>query len=154
MESTQDKTTVSTATMEHAVLEHIKQAMRVTLDWRAPEVSLGRKISSLQFTIKSLQRHLERVMSLEEDGGYMTVVEDLKPQLVKRLKSLSSDHQSFRDRLKKLLPELNSLNEWEEQRFQQVCGDLRELLDDIDRHDWEEVELLQQSMLEEEGGEG
>jgi hypothetical protein len=144
----------STAAMEHAILEHIKQAMRVTLDWQAPEVSLPRKISSLQFTIKSLQRHLERVMSIEEEGGYLAVVLDAKPQLRDRLASLAGDHQSFRNRLKRLLPELAALNEWEEDNFKRVCADLRQLIDDIDQHDKQEVELLQQSLLDEEGGEG
>ncbi|MEX2317587.1 MAG: hemerythrin domain-containing protein [Pirellulales bacterium] len=154
METTQDTSVISTAAMEHAVLEHIKQAMRVTLDWRAPEVSLPRKISSLQFTIKSLQRHLERVMSIEEEGGYLAVVEDLKPHLQERLEGLAGEHQSFRARLNAMMPELNSLNEWEEKRFDQVCGQLRQLLADLDQHDQQEVELLQQSLLDEEGGEG
>jgi hemerythrin-like domain-containing protein len=154
MESTQDTTVISTAAMEHAVLEHVKQAMRVTLDWQAPEVSRPRKISSLQFTIKSLQRHLERVLSIEEEGGYMAVVEDLKPHLQERLACLAGEHELFRARLKKLLPELNSLTEWEDERFGQVCQELRQLLDDLDRHDQEEVELLQQSLVDEEGGQG
>jgi hypothetical protein len=147
-------TSVSTAAMEHAVLDHIKQAMRVTLDWQAPEVSLPRKISSLQFTIKSLQRHLERVMSIEEEGGYMAVVRDAKPHLQDRLESLAGDHQSFRGRLRELLPKLDLLSDWQEANFDQACEELRQLLDDIDRHDKQEVELLQQSLWDEEGGEG
>ena len=47
--------TGSTACMEHQVLEHIKQALLVTLNWQAPVVSMPRKLSSLQFTIKSFQ---------------------------------------------------------------------------------------------------
>jgi hypothetical protein len=152
--TTNDTSIISTAAMEHAVLEHIKQAMRVTLDWQAPEISLPRKISSLQFTIKSLQRHLERVMSIEEEGGYLGVVQDIKPHLFERLAKLAAEHQSFRVRLKKLMPELDSLNDWEDERFRSVCGDIRQLLDDIDRHDEHEVELLQQSLLDEEGGQG
>jgi hemerythrin-like domain-containing protein len=152
--TTNDTSTISTAAMEHAVLEHIKQAMRVTLDWRAPEVSMPRKVSSLQFTIKSLQRHLERVMLIEEEGGYMGIVQDTKPHLYEKLVGLASDHQSFRERLKQLQGELDSLTDWESERFQEVCEQIRQLLDDIDRHDVAEVELLQQSLLDEEGGQG
>lgn len=153
MQTTRDTSAISTASMEHAVMEHIKQAMRVTLDWHAPEVSLPRKVSSLQFTIKSLQRHLERVMSLEEDGGYMAVVAETKPHLCDRADCLARDHDAFRAELKRLLPALNSLNEWDEPRFEQVGGALRQLLDAIDRHDQQEVELLQ-SLVDDEGGEG
>src|SRR6186713_1827382 len=125
METIQDTSAISIASMEHAVMEHIKQAMRVTLDWQAPEVSLPRKINSLQFTLKSLQRHLERVMSLEEEGGYMRVVQEHKPQLVQRIKNLSGDHAKFRARLAALKPQLDALSEWEEERFVHVCNQIR-----------------------------
>jgi hypothetical protein len=128
--------------------------MRVTLDWHAPEVSLPRKISSLQFTIKSLQRHLERLMSIEEEGGYMSDVLAFKPQYRERVDRLAGDHDQFRARLVELVPDLQSLSEWDEANYRRVCDDLRDLLDSLDRHDRHEVELLQQSLLEEEGGEG
>jgi hypothetical protein len=140
--------------MEHQILHHIKQAMRVTLDWQAPVVSMPRKLSSLQFTIKSFQRHLERVISLEEEGGYMTHVLDARPYYQDRIDQLASDHARFRKQLQKLIPELNDISEWEEPRFNDVCSDLRELIDDIDQHDAREIELLQESLLYDDGGEG
>jgi len=79
---------------------------------------------------------------------------ELKPQLQERLERLSGDHHRFRTRLGDLLPELHSLSESEEASFYRVCEDLRQLLDDLDCHDQQEVELLQQSLLEDEGGEG
>jgi hypothetical protein len=140
--------------MEHQILHHIKQAMRVTLDWQAPVVSMPRKLSSLQFTIKSFQRHLERVISLEEEGGYMAHVLDARPYFQDRINQLACEHDSFRKRLQKLIPELNEISEWEEPRFNDVCGDLRELIDDVDQHDAREIELLQESLLYDDGGEG
>ncbi len=154
METTDDTSAISTASMEHAILEHIKQAMRVTLNWQAPEVSLPRKVNSLQFTFKSLQRHLERVMSLEEEGGYMSIVRDCKPHLERRIQALSGDHTKFRGKFARLQPELDALAEWEVERFRQVCDNIRNLLDEIDRHDQAEVELLQESLWDEEGGQG
>ena len=44
--------------------------------------------------------------------------------------------------------------EWEESRFEQICGELRELIADVDRHNEREIELLQESTLVDEGGEG
>ncbi len=150
----QGNSTASTACMEHQVLEHIKQALRVTINWHAPTVSMPRKLSSLQFTIKSFQRHLERVISIEEEGGYMNEVIDAKPYFQDRIERLEKDHARFRGRLRQLMPELNDIKEWEEPRFEQVCDDLRQLLDDVDRHDLREVELLQESLLMDDGGEG
>jgi hypothetical protein len=144
----------STACMEHQVFEHIKQALLVTLNWQAPAVSMPRKLSSLQFTMKSFQRHFDRVMSIETEGGYMAEVVDAKPYLQARIDQLTHDHARFRERLRKLMPELDDIKEWEEPRFEQVCQDLRELIGDVDRHNAQEVELLQESMLTDDGGEG
>ncbi|HEX3601068.1 MAG TPA: hemerythrin domain-containing protein [Lacipirellulaceae bacterium] len=145
---------VSTACMEHQVFEHIKQALLVTLNWQAPVVSLPRKISSLQFTIKSFQRHLDRVISIEEDGGYMCDAMYSKPYFQDRVEQLSKDHARFCDRLRKLIPMLNETKEWEAARFEQVCAELRSLITDVDRHNEREIELLQESALVDEGGEG
>src|SRR3954454_25063491 len=115
----------STACMEHQVFEHIKQALLVTLNWDAPSVSLPRKLSSLQFTIRSFQRHFERVISIEAEGGYMADVLDAKPYMQDRIDQLAADHDRFRERTRKLIPELNDIKEWEVPRFEQVCNDLR-----------------------------
>jgi hypothetical protein len=154
MSTLQKSSTASIACMEHQILEHVKQALRVTINWQAPVVSMPRKLSSLQFTIKSFKRHLERVISIEEEGGYMNEVVDAKPYLQSRIDRLERDHKTFRSRLKALTAELSDINEWEEPRFDRVCVELRELLDDVDRHDMGEVELLQESLLMDDGGEG
>ncbi len=145
---------VSTACMEQQVFDHIKQAVLVTLNWQAPAVSMPRKLSSLQFTIKSFQRHFDRVVSIENEGGYMTDVVEAKPYMEERIKHLSQDHVRFRDRLRKLMLELDEIKEWDEPRFERVCGDLRSLIAEIDRHNEQEVELLQESILVDDGGEG
>jgi hemerythrin-like domain-containing protein len=144
----------STACMEHQIFEHIKQALLVTLNWQAPSVSMPRKLSSMQFTIKSFQRHFDRVLTIEDEGGYMADVLECKPYMEERIEQLSRDHNRFRERLRTLIPQLNDIKEWEEPRFEQVCDDLRSLIAAIDRHNEQEVELLQESMLVDDGGEG
>src|SRR4051812_46082354 len=139
----------STACMEHQVFEHIKRALLVTLNWQAPSVSMPRKLSSLQFTIKSFQRHFDRVISIEDEGGYMRDVLEYKPYMEERIGQLAQDHDRFRARLRKLMPQLNDLKEWDEPRFEEICEDLRELIAAIDRHNEQEVELLQESRSEE-----
>jgi hypothetical protein len=154
MTTLKDMTFASTSLLEHQVLNHVKQALRVTLDWDAPVVSLPRKLSSLQFTMKSFRRHLERVMSIEEDGGYLDEVVAVKPELQSRIEALHRDHGRFRTRIRELVPQLESITEWQEGRFVGLCDDIRQLLDDIDVHDEREIDLLQESMLMDEGGEG
>jgi hemerythrin-like domain-containing protein len=154
MATLQGSSIASIACMEHQILDHVKQALRVTINWEAPVVSMPRKLSSLQFTIKSFKRHFDRVMSVEEEGGYMNEVIESKPYLQNRIENLEREHNVFRARLKTLIPQLNGIKEWEEPRFEQVCQDLRQLLDDVDRHDLAESELLQESLMMDDGGEG
>ena len=149
-----DNSVASISCLEHAVLEHIKQALRVTLDWKAPAVSMPRKLSSLQFTMKSFRRHLERVMSIEEEGGYLDDVAEARPNLQSRIDSLGADHRRFRERIRQIVPELDGLTQWEESRFTDLCDEIRGLLGDVDRHDADEIDLLQESLLLDDGGEG
>lgn len=154
MTTLHDPSIASISLLEHQILNHVKEALRVTLDWDAPVISLPRKLSSLQFTIKSFRRHLERVMSIEEEGGYLEEVADLKPNLQTRIESLNRDHARFRAWIRKIVPQLDDLNEWQEEQFGGICYEIRALLDDVDRHDEMEIDLLQEAMLMDEGGEG
>jgi hypothetical protein len=84
----------------------------------------------------------------------MADVLDSHPHFQDRIEFLESDHARFRARLQQLIVQLNDISEWEEPRFDEVCAELRNLLDDVDRHDVEEIELLQEALLSDDGGEG
>mgnify|MGYP006331489915 CR=1 FL=1 len=140
--------------MEHQILDHVKRALRVTLDWRAPSIAVSRKMSSVQFTTKSFTRHLLRMMDLEETDGYMNVVREQKPHLEHRVKKLERQHAQFRGYLDELQPEVAALTALPEDQFEYVCSRIVELLDRVDQHDLEEIELLQETLLCDEGGEG
>ncbi len=142
------------ACMEHQILDHVKQALRVTLDWKVPSVGISRKLSSVQFTLRSFLRHLERMMNLEEQDGYMVLVAEIKPNMSFRVERLAQDHERFRESIQRLLPEIESLCEHQNEEFEGACRQIYELLDSVDRHDEEEVELLQETFLFDEGGEG
>lgn len=140
--------------MEHQILDHIKQALRVTLEWKTPAVGLARKLSSVQFTLKSFQRHLQRVIEVEEADGYMRVVADRRPNLDAPIRRLQQEHREFAARLAELAPRLEACSPYDGQTLDELCAALSELLDRVDRHDCEEIKLLQESMLSDIGGEG
>jgi len=140
--------------LEHQILDHVKQALRVTLQWKAPAFGLSRKISSVQFTTKSFMRHLERMMDLEEDEGYMDAVRQQKPNLEHRVQRLQQQHDEFRELIEELKPEVAALTALPSSRAQVVCHRLVDLLNRVDQHDIEEIELLQQALVCDEGGEG
>lgn len=142
------------ACMEHQILDHVKQALRVTLDWKAPAVGLPRKVSSVQFTTKSFARHLLRMMDLEEQDGYMAVVIEEKPWMEQRVQRLERQHHEFRATLEELSADIEAMPGLPEDRFEAVSSCIRDLLDRVDQHDVEEISLLQETMLCVEGGEG
>ena len=147
-------TSASACWMEHQILEHVKQAFRVTLEWKAPSVSLPQKMSSVNFTLKSFQRHLERLMAIEEEGGYMAMVSEVSPHLHQRIDHLAHDHDRFRQQIRHIVPCVEELCEWQPVEFAEVCAEIICLLDDVDLHDHNEISLLHDSLLWDDGGEG
>ena len=151
--ATLNNSIVSTACMEHQVFEHIKQALLVTLNWQAPVVGMPRKFRVCNSRSSRFSGTSNACSPIEEEGGYMTDAMDAKPHLQDRVEQLAKDHARFRDRLQTLLPELDETKEWEEPRFERICEELRTLIADVDRHNAREIELLQDTLVE-EGGEG
>ncbi len=148
------KNYASLCLMEHQILQHVKDALRITLGWDTDAVGPARKVSSVQFTMLSLSRHLERVMGLEEEDGYMTSVRELKPNLYDRAASLRMEHQEFRKALETIMPALEKVDPSDDASFGKVCGSVTDFLARIDRHDKQETELLQAAFYDDIGGEG
>lgn len=146
--------TASACWIEHQILEHVKQALRVTLEWKAPAVSLPHKMSSVAFTLKSFQRHLDRLMAIEEEGGYMAMVSEVNPHLQQRIDYLAHDHGRFRQQISNIVPYVEELCEWQPVEFAEICAEIFLLLDEVDSHDEQEISLLQDSLLLDDGGEG
>ena len=154
LQRTDDRAQAQAACMEHEILNHVKDALRVTLNWKVPSVGTQQKLSSVQFTLKSFLNHLQRVMDIEEQGGYMVLVAETKPNMHCRIERLERDHWEFRHAIDNLLPEVESLCEYQGQEFDDACDQIMELLNRVDLHDSEEIELLQEAILYDEGGEG
>ena len=139
---------------EQRVLEHLKSALRVMVDWRAPAVSLSRKRSSVRFALQSFCRHLERLMKYEESDNYLTDVAEKRPCWQTRVQKLREEHASLRAQMDRLTPQLEDAEEWQMDQFESACLGIRALLDEVERHSHDEIALLQDIMLCDEGGEG
>ncbi|MCO6045415.1 hypothetical protein NG895_16010 [Aeoliella sp. ICT_H6.2] len=149
--ATYDVSHASQSWMEHEALEHVKRALRVTTSWQSPAISYQRKRQSVEFALESFTRHLERLMDIEEQDGYLRMVVESKPSKAKQIAKLRDEHQMFRDRTGELLDAISDLGEWEAIEFERICAEIGQLLDDIDRHDRAEINLLQDAMLLDEG---
>ena len=76
-----------------------------------------------------------------------------KPDEPPRVSQHRSGH-SLPDRARQLLPELDSHCDYENENFHDSCRQIYDLMDSVDRHDEVEVELIQETFLCDEGGEG
>jgi DNA anti-recombination protein RmuC len=145
---------VSQCQIEWQIVQHVKAALRLTLDWEVGEVGMPSKLSSVRFTSQSFRRHLERLISLEEEGGYLTQVREQKPHLAARIAALREEHQHFRAELARLVAELERMTGESPDDFQRACFEFGQLLDQVDDHDVNEADLIQGAWWEDEGGEG
>jgi hypothetical protein len=139
------------ALFEHDLLEHLKKALRLALAWQANQVGFERKRSTVCFTTQSLGRHLERLMEIEEEGGYMREILDRKPNLSDEVKALRADHEQFRAALAELMPRAAQGATLDQAGLDNLCRRLESLLDHVDRHDHREIDLFQEGLVGEEG---
>ena len=139
---------------ENEILRHVKVALRLSLNLEVGAVGIGRKLSSVRFTMQSFRRHTQRVFDLEEDGGYMVIVGELKPHLTQRAVVLRREHDEFRSSLNQIEPTMELIKPEDCQRFREICTQLTALLNRLDEHDKKEFDLLQEACNNDEGGEG
>ncbi len=139
---------------EHQMLKLISQAMQVAIGWTVPAHEMSRKLSSLRFVAESLRRHQERLMSLEEDGGYLHAVVESNPNLASKVDALRLDHEKFRQAWSRILPRLDKVSPTEHAALADLCKELTGLLHEIQEHSTTETTLVQEAILRDEGGEG
>ena len=144
----------SNADSEQRVLTHVKGALRVMVDWRAPAVSLDRKQSSIRHAMRSYLRHLQRLLDLEEQGGYLDDLIETRPNLQIQVDRLREEHAQIRESIREFSERIDDNSAWSGDHFEGACESIRTLLDEVDHHDRDEIALLQESLLTDVGGEG
>ena len=139
---------------EQRVLSHVKGALRVMVDWRAPAVSLDRKQTGIRHALRSYLRHLQRLLDLEEQGGYLEDLVESRPNLQERVEKLRAEHEQIRESIRNFSATIDNSDAWVGDHFDGSCDSIRVLLEEVDNHDRQEIALLQDSMLTDVGGEG
>lgn len=142
------------ALLEHQILQLVASALRLGLSWETASVGFAKKLSSVRFTAQSFQRHLERLMSLEEGGGYMQFVRDRQPGLYDESQTLRREHDGFRQALSRIVRCLEELPAEDLDALDDACHNLEALLDRLDRHHMREIDLIQEAVDRDTGGEG
>ena len=140
--------------LEQGMLIHLTDALRSVIDWKLQGDDLSRKLSTLRFTAQSFQRHLERLMALEEYDGYMDMVGALSPHLGKDVDALRKDHDQFRKAVSRIVSRLERISSADPTTMGLVCDEMLVLLEGLEDHNRKESDLLQEAFDREGGGEG
>lgn len=140
--------------VESDLLQALMEGLRAALAWEVRGEDCSRKLGTMRFIARSFQRHLERLIKLEEQDGYMDIVLEAKPFLSSRVNSLKHDHDAFRRALARLIHRLARVTAIDLATLEDVCGDFSELLDRLDVHHRREAKLFHEVFEQEEGGEG
>src|SRR4051812_6360907 len=88
--------------VEHTLLQYLMEGLRTTIAWQHQGDGV-RKLSTLRFIGQSFQRHLERLLALEECDGYMDLVLQRNPQLRKTVDALREEHEFFRQSVRRIV---------------------------------------------------
>jgi hypothetical protein len=140
--------------VESNMLKHLTDGLRSTIAWPVQGAEATRKLSTLRFILQSFQRHLEHLMTLEENDGYMDLVEENAPQLFKTVRSLRREHDCLRSDLRRLVQNVENLCAVDSSAFDQTCLDLLDYLHRLEDHSAHEVSVLQEAFDHDTGGEG
>lgn len=141
-------------TVENQVLDHVKAALRKTLDSDEDRMGLERKVSTVKFVTESLVRHLIRLLDLEDDTEESDPIEESKPHLSDKTAALTDEHAQFRAILNEMSDQVAGISSGNEPHFDAFCKDLLAFLDRLDQHEARELAVLQELHNSDEGGEG
>jgi len=142
------------ALVENGLLKSLTEGLQRALAWEASEEAFARKLSTVRFIFQSFQRHLERLMRLEEVDGHMDTVLATNPHLTKAVDSLKEEHVKFRQVTGRLGQRLERVSTTDYELFTDICDELGDVLHELDEHTAEEAKLYLEGFEQEEGGEG
>ena len=140
--------------VEQELLQHLAQGLRSTAAWRVQEPDASRKLSTLRFITQSFQRHLERLLTIEEYDGYMVLLRSAVPRLAQTTDALQDEHYQFRNEARWIVQRLERLPATDLPALGQVCDALLALVGRIEEHNGKEIALIQETLGRDEGGEG
>jgi hypothetical protein len=140
--------------VEQELLRHVMEGLRLSTNWEVRGPDASRKLSTLRFVTGSFQRHLERLLALEEYDGYMDKVLACAPQFGRATAALRAEHDRFRSEANRVVQQLERLGATDLAALEKVGGELLALLDRIEGHNRKEMALLLEAFGRDEGGEG
>ena len=140
--------------VEQELLRHVMEGLRLSTTWQVRGPDASRKLSTLRFVTGAFQRHLERLLALEEYDGFLDQVPASAPRLARAAAALRAEHDGFRSEARRVVQRLERLPATDPPALEKVGGELVALLDRIEGHNRKEMALLLEAFERDEGGEG
>jgi hypothetical protein len=140
--------------VEQELLRHLMEGLRLSATWQVRGPDASRKLSTLRFVTASFQRHLERLLGLEEHDGFMDKVLACAPHLGRATAALRAEHDGFRGAASRVVEQLERLQANDLAALEKVGGEMVALLNRIEGHNRKEMALLLEAFGRDEGGEG
>jgi hemerythrin-like domain-containing protein len=131
---------------EHEVLARLSDALRTAIRW-GQHSDLARKLIAVHFLAEAFQRHLKRMLEVEERGGYLEMIEGGHPEFRTRAKVFREEHDQFRSAMRDLLPRMNCDVSPTTADAESVFNSLSMLLEMVDDHNKQELDLLRDVIL-------
>lgn len=138
---------------ESDAVHNLKAALRAAIAWDPKAVGMGRKVQGVRFVIEALERHMEKLMDLEEREGCLAWVEEYKPTLCTLAATLRAEHDRFRMHLKEIVPRWESAAQMNTEEFDELCDGVRSFLAAVERHESRERDLMYSALCDDDGGE-
>ena len=142
------------ADVELAILLGIEQSLRIALQWMTRDRGNGHKLSTLRFAARSFERHLTRTRVLADHGGYMHSITDANPHLASKVRALRDVREELQANFERIILRLEYVSPDDAAAFGEVCAELECYLEQLKTHAQKEMELLQHSFTQVEGGSG
>ncbi len=137
--------------IEHQMLNHAKDGLLATLDWKTEGDTFSRKLSSLRFAARSYHEHLERLLALEEHDGYMDMAAEACPHFLRRIKRLRQEHEKIRAAWDIIMTQLERLMPNDHDGLGNLRAAISDALGKYDDHCREETTLIQDALLTDYG---
>ena len=136
---------------EHEVLARLADALRTAIQW-GQHGNLHGKLSAVQFLSESFQRHLERMLDQEEQGGYLDLLARSQPDYYSRAQVFREEHQQLRTATQRILQSMTPAEQVTQSSADAVFNDLLSLLEQTDAHNKRELDFLQEVILHQQSG--
>jgi hypothetical protein len=138
---------------ESDAVQNLKSALRAAISWDAKSVGMGRKVQGVRFVIEALERHMMKLMDLEEREGCLAWIGESRPSLSALASALCEEHERFRTRLKEIVPRWETAGAMQKDEFDDLCDSVRSFLASVEHHECRERDLMYSALYDDDGGE-